>query len=75
MKKILTINLVNGSKIERDLTLEGSLPLGAPANSEYFAGLCATVASNGYTDIDSVTDKHYRHIAPSQIESVEITFK
>jgi hypothetical protein len=75
MKKLLIITLIDGRTIERDLSQEKSLPIGAPANSEYYAMLCQTISANGYTDVDFVSDKHYRHIAPSQIKSVEISFK
>lgn len=74
MKKLLIITLIDGRTMERDITGQKGFPLGAPANSEAYAMLCQTVAANGYTDIDCVNEKHYRHIAPSQIKTVEVKF-
>lgn len=74
MKKLLIITLIDGRTIERDLTQVKGLPLGAPANSEHYAVMCQTISASGYTDVDTVTPEHYRHIAPSQIKYVEIKF-
>lgn len=76
MKKTLIITLVTGRVINRDITnvIQGA-PIGAPANDPFYAQLCASVASNGYTDTDMVTDKLYTHIAPSQIATVAVMFE
>jgi hypothetical protein len=75
MKKNLIINLLDGKKMERDITNAPGFPIGAPANHESYAVLCQTISANGYTDVNCVTEKHYRHIAPSQIVSVEVKFE
>lgn len=78
MKKTLIINLVDGSKIERDITYEKiTETLGAPANDPNYARLCAMLATGGCSDtrVDGIpNEKEYGHIAPSQIKSVVVKF-
>jgi hypothetical protein len=74
-KKILSIKLVSGRIIERDVTLEKiTRQFGAPANDIDYAKICQGICINGYTDPDKVNESNYTHIAPSQIESVSLTF-
>lgn len=76
MKKSLIITLISGREIIRDLTLMNvGAPIGAPANNEVYAKLCAAISSNGYTDPDLVTESSYTHIAPSQIVTVTVKFE
>lgn len=75
-KKILTITLIDGRVIERDLSnlpVPG-VPIGAPANDPAYATMCQQISICGYTDIEKVNDKCYTHIAPSQIKTVSLQF-
>lgn len=73
-KKILTIKLISGRIIERDLSLEHiSKQFGAPANDIAYAAMCQAICMHGYTDPEKADDKRYTHIAPSQIETVTFT--
>lgn len=79
MQKIVTIHLqpgiIEGNKVERDVTNIQGIPLGAPANSEYYAQLCQMYAVSGCTHPDQVNADKYTHIAPSQIITVTFEFR
>jgi len=76
MKKVLTITLISGRIITRDLTLMNiGAPIGAPANDASYAILCRDIGMTGYTDPDLVTEMKYTHIAPSQIATVTVKFE
>jgi hypothetical protein len=75
-QKILVIKLISGRIIERDLTNEKvTRAFGAPANDIDYAKICQGVCVNGYTDPDCVSETNYTHIAPSQIETVSMSFR
>jgi hypothetical protein len=75
-KKTLIITLIDGRVIHRDITLDNlQVPIGAPANHPSYAMLCQSIGVSGYTDIDSVTESSYTHIAPSQIKCVTVTIE
>ena len=73
-KKILSIKLINGRLIQRDITLQLiTSQFGAPANDIAYAHACQEICMKGHTDPDTVDETNYTHIAPSQIESVSLT--
>lgn len=73
-KKILSVKLVSGREIKRDITLEPvTSSFGAPANDIAYAKICQGICVNGYTDPEQVSATNYTHIAPSQIETVSLT--
>jgi len=77
IKKTMTITLVDGSKILRDITylqLPG-LPIGAPPNHEAYAQLCLVVGCQGTTNDGETNDKKYTHVPPSQIKKVVVEFE
>jgi len=76
MKKVLTITLITGREITRDLTLMNiGAPIGATANDQSYAMLCQSISMNGYTDPELVSEMQYTHIAPSQIATVTVKFE
>lgn len=76
MKKTLIITLIDGREIRRDISaMNVNAPIGAPANDQSYALLCQMFCTNGYTDIDQVSDTLYTHIAPSQIKTVAVKFE
>lgn len=78
MKKLLKVEMIDGTMIERDLTDEKEirrLPVGTAADDMAYAQLCQGIACCGYTSQDpDVGPKKYKHIAPSQIKSVTVEF-
>lgn len=75
---MLLIELVDGSVIKRDISDEPEikkLPIGTPANSPTFAGICQAIACGGFSSQDTdIGPKKYKHIAPSQIKTVSVEF-
>lgn len=78
MKKVVKIELIDGTIIERDISNEREIkmmPLNTPANDARYAMMCQGIACGGYTAQDpDLGPKKYKHIAPSQIKTVSVEF-
>ena len=77
-KKVMVIELnpgiVEGDKIERDISDIQGAPIGAHANDQFYAELCQRISAYGYTDTKSVSENNYTHIAPAQMRKVSVRF-